>query len=319
MIHWGILGAGNIAGRFAQSLQEEKDSRLYAIALRSLQKGQAFMAKYPADRCYLDYDALLADSKVDAIYLALPHGLHAKWAIQALKQGKAVLCEKPAVVSEAQMRAIADTALREQCLFMEAMKTRFVPLYAKVKGLLKAGAIGTITAIDVSLCNVESFSCRGETYHMQPKQGGALLDVGIYCISWIEDLLQGEIYVRKARAKYQGAVDVYTQAELVCGDVAVHMECAFDRKKPRNLVIHGTKGMMIIEDHHRAQTLRIIGVKQQEIHMPYVVDDFYGEITHFVSLLKEGRTQSPLMPLAASIRCSALVDQIKAACLKEKE
>ena len=131
MVRFGILGAGNIANRFAASLGHEQHATLVAASCRSTQKAVEFLSKVPCDadaRAYGSYDELLGDDDVDAIYLALPHSLHKEWACKALRAGKAVLCEKPACLSANEMRGISQTAQDTRTLFMEAMKSRFVPL-----------------------------------------------------------------------------------------------------------------------------------------------------------------------------------------------
>ena len=110
MIQWGILGAGNIAHRFAASLAGEPDCRLAAISGRNPEKLKAFSALFGNPVWYTDHQALIDDPQVDAIYLALPHGLHREWAVKALAAGKAVLCEKPAVLHQEEMAQIARTA-----------------------------------------------------------------------------------------------------------------------------------------------------------------------------------------------------------------
>ena len=106
MIRWGILGAGNIAHRFARSLQNEEDSILYAISGRSQEKLDVFQQEFPCEKTYVGHENMLNDDQVDAIYLALPHGMHKEWAIAALSRGIHVLCEKPAVLTEAEMKEI---------------------------------------------------------------------------------------------------------------------------------------------------------------------------------------------------------------------
>ena len=135
MIRWGILGAGKIAFRFAKSLRNLNDCALYAISGRSEEKLHAFAQDFPCERIYLDYEDFLHDPDVDAIYLSLPHGLHYEWAVKALSAGKAVLCEKPAALNSDQVRRIKQCALKHGILFMEAMKTRFTPLYRQIKEL----------------------------------------------------------------------------------------------------------------------------------------------------------------------------------------
>lgn len=313
MVRWGILGAGKIAHRFCESLGREPESELKAISCRTEEKGAAFAKEYHADRYYLNHDSLLADPEVDAVYLALPHGLHREWAVKALKAGKAVLCEKPAALSEGEMREIAEAARESGVLFMEAMKTRFVPLYGRLKELIASGAIGEIVEVKTSLCNEIPVEKTASTYHREPGQGGALLDAGIYCASWLEDFLPGEPVLENIRAVIRNEVDEYVDASLEFEGRRAKLECAFDRKKPRQALIVGTEGSVEVQELHRTQsmTVRIEGKEPQVIEVPYEIDDFYGQIHHFVTCLKEGRTESDVMPLAASVRCARILDVIR--------
>ncbi len=154
MIHFGILGAGNIAHRFAASLAKVEGAELVAASRRTAEKAAAFLAEVPCAsgaRAYGDHEALLADPEVDAIYLALPHDLHHAWALRALDAGKVVLCEKPAMLSEAEAAEVTAAARERGLLFMEAMKTRFVPLHPHVMDAV--GALGPVARVHASLCN----------------------------------------------------------------------------------------------------------------------------------------------------------------------
>ena len=304
MINWGIIGIGYIAGRFAESLRHEPRSKLYAVSSRSPAKGENFAKKFGAEKVYAGHDLLLADEKVDAVYIALPHALHKDFAIRALKAGKAVLCEKPATLNLAEMTEIADVARAEKKLFMEAMKPRFVPLYAKIKAAL--AEIGEITGVETRLCN--EMNLTGKTYHTQPGQGGALLDVGIYCASWLDDFLGEVTGVSKIEAEISGGIDYYVDADLNFAGGRGKLECAFDRKKPRRAILHGTRGKIIVEELHRAQTMTL---GEKIITAPYEVDDFFGEIKHFADCLDAGKTESEIMPLAASINCAKILETVR--------
>lgn len=304
MIHWGIIGAGNIAGRFAKSLQNEPRCILAAVSSRSQAKAETFAEKFNAEKFYAGHELILADKNIDAVYIALPHALHKDFSIKALQAGKAVLCEKPATLNFAEMKEIAAVARTEKILFMEAMKPRFVPLYQKIKSA--RNEIGEITRVDTSLCNLMELS--GKTYHTQQGQGGALLDVGIYCASWLEDFLGENFTVKNVTAKIEGGVDFYVDAEIIFGGGVGKLECAFDRKKPRQAILHGTHGKIIVDELHRPQSATING---KSISAPYEVDDFYGEIRHFVNCLEAGKNESEIMPLSASLNCAKILDGIR--------
>lgn len=157
-VRWGVLGAGRISHRFVSSLKEVDWARLVAAAGRTPSHVEEFCRAFSIDAAHsyataddsgdAAYDALIADPDVDAIYLALPHGMHTRWACRALRAGKAVLCEKPAVLSEEEALSIASTSRERGVLFMEAMKNRFCPMRTRVKDLLASGELGRIVSIE---------------------------------------------------------------------------------------------------------------------------------------------------------------------------
>ncbi|WP_162248913.1 Gfo/Idh/MocA family oxidoreductase [Paenibacillus sp. Root52] len=312
MIRWGILGAGYIATRFATALQHEPSSKLYAISGRSESKLKDFADKYATDRQYVSHDEMLLDPNVDAIYLALPHHLHHEWAIKALEAGKAVLCEKPVSLNLKEMQDIAEIARSKNVLFMEAMKQRFVPLYIDLRRRVEAGEIGTITSIQTSFCNQMPDGMN--TYHVQPGPGGSLLDVGTYCASWIEDFSSGSIKLETVAAAQKDSIDYYIDAKLHVGHVNAQLECAFDRQKERKVVLQGERGSIVVEDLHRPVRMLVLrdGYEPEKVEIPYEFDDFYSEIHHFVECLKNGRTESDIMSLTASLRCAEILDTIRA-------
>lgn len=312
MIRWGILGGGNIARRFAQSMEDVSGSRITAVSCRSREKAEDFAGRYSIERAFGSHESLLEDDQIDAIYLALPHGLHCLWAVRALKAGKAVLCEKPAAMSEEEMRLIAGTARECGVLFMEAMKTRFIPAYREVKRRIGEGAIGEVVSVETSLCNAMPFDSARPTYHTDPSQGGALLDVGIYCACYLEDFLRGDPVLKDLKAEFQGGVDFYADAELAFSSGRGRLTCAFDRAEPRRALITGTKGKILVEELHRPREFTVFtGARKEKVLIPYEVDDFYGEIVHFADCLKKGRKESPVMPFDASIRCARILDRIR--------
>lgn len=316
MIHFGILGAGNIAHRFAASLAKVEGAELVAASRRTAGKAAAFLAEVPCAsgaRAYGDHEALLADPEVDAIYLALPHDLHHAWALRALDAGKAVLCEKPAMLSEAEAAEVTAAARERGLLFMEAMKTRFVPLHPHVMDAV--GALGPVARVHASLCNdaLASYRTR-DTYILGGGPGsGVLLDCGIYCASWLDELLPGEIAVERVDTAFYEGSDVYVDARMTIGGVAAELECACDRARPRQLVVESERGVLTVDDLHRPQhaELRIAGEPTRVLDAPYEVDDFYGQITHFCALMRAGDIESPLMPHAATCRCARILDAIR--------
>ncbi|MBQ2657665.1 MAG: Gfo/Idh/MocA family oxidoreductase [Erysipelotrichaceae bacterium] len=312
MIRWGILGAGNIAHRFAASLVNQKDSTLYAISGRNAEKLEAFKKEYPCEKVFLSYDELIEDPDIDAIYLSLPHRFHHEYALKALKNRKAVLCEKPSSLNAAQMKEIADCARENRTLFMEAMKSRFTPAYLKLKQMLEEGVIGKLEKIETRVCFTIPKEMSGMSYHTSSADGGALLDSGIYCASLIKDLLKGEPKFIRTYGNIYDGLDFYVDSFMEFDNGEAEMEVAFDRTKPRNAEIIGDKGSITLIDLHRPKTFIIHkDGKDETVEVEYDHDDFYSQIDHFVNLLKENRYESDVHTYASMIREMELLDAIK--------
>lgn len=302
---WGIIGAGRIAHRFCESLKNIDDCELYAVACRTKEKAQAFQAQHPCKKAYCSFYDIVEDPEIDAVYIATPHNHHFDWIIACLEAHKAVLCEKPACMNVKEIRAVIECAKENKTLFMEAMKTRFIPIYKEVKQRIHNGEIGDITSITVSLCNDVPKEAIFNSYLGDPTSGGVLKDTGIYPISWIEDYLKDDHYqLEHLYTNIQNDVIYYTKALMKFNNVDVTIECAMDRSKPRQTIIYGTKGKIVVDDMHRPQHATINDV---ELEIPYEVDDFYGELLHFVSLYNNHQKESSIMPLSSSLRCAEIM------------
>lgn len=178
-IRWGILACGTIAHAFAEACFLVPDCVVGAVGSRTLSKAEAFAASYGIDRAYGSYEELVADPTLDAIYVASPHSEHRAHTLLALRAGKHVLCEKAFAVNAGQAREMIAEAEKQGRFLMEAMWTRFLPVYGEVKRLLETGAIGSIKMVRANF----SIRCPADPVHRlynPALAGGALLDVGLY-------------------------------------------------------------------------------------------------------------------------------------------
>ncbi|MCD7950495.1 MAG: Gfo/Idh/MocA family oxidoreductase [Erysipelotrichaceae bacterium] len=188
MIHWGIIGYGRIAQRFEKGLSYSTNGKLYAIGTKS--QYQKAMDTHPECHIYTDYDELINDKNIDAIYIALPHKYHYQWAKKALLNRKAVLVEKPSTLSVNEIIELIDISEKNNVFFMEAMKSRFIPMVSELKKLLDQGIIGYINYLENSFCYNTEYD--ENSYLFDVTQGGALFDVGIYNIAMILDLIKNQ-------------------------------------------------------------------------------------------------------------------------------
>ena len=182
-INWGFIGTGNIASCLAPAVKKTERACLYGCAARSLDKARSFAEKWDIPVAYGSYDELLSDRKVDVIYIATPHMNHAELAIKAMKAGKAVLCEKPAAVNATQLREVLEVSKKTGMFFMEALWTRFQPVYLETMRLIKSGEIGTVRAVYADFCS-DMPNTPGSRLYEPELAGGALLDMGIYPLSY---------------------------------------------------------------------------------------------------------------------------------------
>lgn len=181
-IRWGILGTGKIARSFARGLARSRTGVLHAVGSRSREAAERFAAEHGAERAYEGYAAVLDAAAVDAVYIALPHPLHAEWATRAAAAGKHILCEKPLAMNAAEAAAVVEAARRHDVFLMEAFMYRCHPQMARLAELVRAEAIGEVRMI------ASSFS-----YNIGPNPanyilthelgGGGILDVGCYPVS----------------------------------------------------------------------------------------------------------------------------------------
>lgn len=184
-LKFGILGTGNIAGQFAQGVAGAKRSVVVAVGSRSGPSALAFGERFgltPAV-CHGSYDTLIHDPSIDAVYVSLPNHLHAEWTVKALDAGKHVLCEKPFAMDAEEAAAMFDAADRTGQRLMEAFMYRCHPLMDAVRDEVAAGTIGELRMIRASFC-YRTTNIAGNVRFDPAIGGGALMDIGSYCLSF---------------------------------------------------------------------------------------------------------------------------------------
>ena len=311
MLSWGIIGYGRIAKRFAKSLSYSDEGRLCAVASKTAyQKGS--IEDYPNVKIYGSYDEIIDDEDIDAVYIALRHADHFEWAKKALLCNKVVLCEKPATLTYAQTKELCDLSRENHAFFMEAMKSRFVPMSQEIKSVCERGTIGEIQRIETSFCYDIDYD--SESYLFDPIQGGALYDVGIYNISWVLDLIHSPIVDVQVHCERKYGVDVYDSVELTfeSGQTAL-LEMGIDREKEKTMVIYGNLGEVHTTPFYRPveATVKFDEEESFSASIPYEYDDFYGEIKEVHHCVGYIRYESERMSHQDSLDCIALIERIK--------
>ncbi len=244
-IRWGILGCSRVFRRhWGPALQTVDDAIIAGIASRSQEKARTWADESQIPRAYGDYDELLRDEKIDAVFIGLPNSLHCEWVIRSLEAGKHVLCDKPLGINANEARQMADAAEKNQHLLMEGFMYQYHTQYEKIRQWLSEDRIGPIKMIRVGFSFLYDAP---ENFRNDPALGGgALLDLGCYCVHIARLLLQTEPkhVVAQSVQNDQGA-DWTTMAILHFDpDVQVVIDCSFGCEGDRFLHIAGTQKMI---------------------------------------------------------------------------
>src|SRR4051794_5096233 len=182
-LRWAILGTGNIAKQFAAGVRQSARSRTVAVASRAIETARDFARDYEITSAYGSYDAMLADRSVDAVYLSLPNSMHREWTIRSIRAGKHVLCEKPFAMNAGESAEMIDVAQREGRVLIEAFMYRAHPQTGAIVDAVRGGKIGRLQLVRTSFC-YRTTRIAGNVRFDRELGGGALMDVGCYCLSF---------------------------------------------------------------------------------------------------------------------------------------
>jgi predicted dehydrogenase len=304
-IKWGILGTGGIAQEFARDILDYTEMQIAAVSSRSIVKANTFEL---AEKKFGSYEELV-NSDVDAIYVATPHQIHCENTILALNAKKPVLCEKPFAVSAKEAIAMADAARSNNLLLMEAMWTRYLPHIQKVREQInELGEIYNVTADHgQALTHIKRLTDPNYA-------GGALLDLGIYPISFIYMIL-GKPERITAKADLVRGVDYQTSAifEYPTGTQAT-FNTNLKVKSATSATISGSKARLELEGaFYRPTNMRLIynDGTVKEFTNGYRGHGLREQAIYFEKMLIGGKKESDLLPINETISIMQTMDEIR--------
>ncbi len=316
-IRWGILGCGKIAAKFAADLMLVKDAELVAIASRSKSNALEFAAKYPARYIHDDYALLAANPEVDVIYIATPHSHHHEHTILCLKHGKAVLCEKAFAINTWQAREMIDLARERKIFLMEALWTRFLPHFTKVRQMIDSGSIGEIRSI---LVNFGFMTAEPAAQRMYDPSlgGGTLLDIGLYNVFIALSFLGKPDEITASMTPSSTGVDAQCAILFRYRNGAMaQLFSTFLSNLQTEADISGSRGRIRLTSRFYEPSTSIEfypGRVDSRQVIPFDKEEGWGyqyEIRHVNDCLRKGLTESPVMTLDHTLEMMEVLDEIR--------
>ena len=326
IVGWGVLGNATIARKcLLPAMKKSENGRVRALATRFPEKAGKVIEENAIERLYDHYEAVLADSEVDAVYIPLPNHLHHLWTLKALRAGKHVLCEKPLACNAAEAREMQRTAKETDRLVMEAFMYRFHPRSRQIRQIFREGSIGEPLLIRSAFCYGmdEEILRSGDNFRLHSRQGGgALLDVGCYGVSVARWLYGREPESVQAQAAYspQG-VDVHFAALLrFSGSALATVEASFVTALQQTYSVIGRNGAVELPhdafipwEKDAVFTLRGPHDEHGKRHVVAGVDQYQLMVEHFArAVLGEARLEfEPVDSVRNMIVLDALAEAAK--------
>lgn len=311
---WGIIGCGNIAASFARGLVYLPDAELRAAASRQPGKSDSFVRHHDGKKAYQQYGDLLADPEVDIVYVATPHNLHYRVVRQCLEAGKHVLCEKPFTLNVNEAKDLIHLATANNLFLMEAMWTRFLPAIRGAVKAIQAGDIGEIRNVSATF---GFFADVGPSHRLLNRDlaGGALLDIGVYPVSFIRMICrENPMRITSSARIGPTGVDLHCQAGYEFANGATAQMAASIESPLSNLaIVSGTKGEIRIPSFWQSTewTSAINGRPPTTTVCRYPSTGLQFEAREVMDCLNLGRRQSDIMPLDDTLAVIKQMDEMR--------
>ena len=325
-LNWGIMGPGSIAGTFAESLSKHTRQNVAGVASRSMERATRFADLHGIARAHGSYEALAADTGIDIVYISTPNPFHFDCALLALNAGKHVLIEKPLAMNASEARELVKTSKERGLFLMEAMWPRFLPAADVIRQVLETGMLGEIHSLIADL---------GEYFPPDPAHrlyspalgGGALLDLGVYLVSFASFVMGPQSSVQATGSFTDTGVDGQLSATLRGpGNSQAQLFTTLAARTPTTAFIAGSKGTLTIDSPFYMPgrlTLRLHGAggngasggerssAAQEFAVSSPSDALCFEAAEAARVIAGGGTESPLLPVAESLRIMETLDEIR--------
>jgi predicted dehydrogenase len=336
LLRWGILATGRIAEKFARGVAASKSGCLVAVGSRNAGSARAFAQRHGIDlrHAHANYEALLADREVDAVYVATPHPMHLEWTIKAARARKHILCEKPIGMNRAEAGQMIAAARENGVFLMEAFMYRCHSQTAKIAELIRGGTLGEICMAQVAFGYNTSFDSESRAWKNE-LGGGGILDVGCYPVSFSRFVAGvAEAAVGREEKRFldpmemtgagmthpETGVDMWTAATLKFeSGMVAQVSCSVGVQQENTARIYGTKGWLhVVEPWSpsrndgkiaRMRLHRQGASAPEEIVVPYQASEYTLEADTVARCVREGKCEAAQMSWADTLGNAATLDR----------
>ena len=310
--NFGIIGLGNIARKFADTLNK-LGLNLLGVASRNIDNAEQFANKYNSKFAYGDYEELLKNKDIDIVYIATPHGLHYEHLKLCLKYKKHIICEKAFTLNAKQAKDIFSLALENNCLVMEAMWTRFLPSLEKIKEIIESQKYGKIKKIEAEFC---FYGNQDDEFRLKNNilGGGALLDVGIYPVNLAHYLLGNPNEIKANGNIYKTNVDLSNHIYFKYDNAIAELKSSFIEEGKRFSTIYLEKAIIKMDAFWKCEHFEIEELDNHNTisyDYPFDINGFEYQIKSFISTLNQGSINNPIMSPKISIEILQILDEIR--------
>lgn len=302
---WAYIGSGNIASSTARSI-EKGNHTITAVYGRTAEKVEKFAKKHKA-RAYTDFEKAIMADDVDAVYIATPHTSHVDYAVRAMELGKPVLCEKPVGVTEADVDTLIEAAKANDIYFCEAMWTWFSDVARTVKKWVNNGEIGKVESVEIYYAFPGLMMSKDSRVLTPSTAGGALLDVGIYPITYCYNLFGYPDRIT-CNGEIKNGIDVKEAVVLEYGDMKCTLTMSLSELKEYCL-IKGEKGTIKLQFFHMANKAVMRNDKGRRVFRGKT--DYLTEFNAVAKEIQAGKKESDYIPFEATKSCMRIMDECR--------
>jgi predicted dehydrogenase len=311
-VRWAIVGPGRIADALVPDFAHVENAEVLAVASRSSDRAAAFASKHGIERAYGSYAEVIADPDVDVLYIATPHPQHLAIGLAAARAGKAILVEKAFTATLAGAESLVAEVRQNGVFAMEAMWTRFQPAVVEVRRLLADSAIGAVHSVQVDLGVVRDFDPTDRVFAYE-LGGGAILDLGVYVVSFAQMILGDPIRVAVQGSLEPSGVDAEVSLLLsFAGGRSSTSICSLHSPIPGHARIFGSSGWIdVLPRFHHPDTILLhrAGREPEQIVRRPLGDGYSHELIEVTECIRAGRTESAVMPLADTLAVQRVLQE----------